>query len=91
MANKFSDYVSSSNNTYTNNTANNNEQLQKMIDKYSTYSPDQLMSEFMRLSAMKKRDGTLNVSEINRIRDTIFPYLNSEQQQMFYKLMDDVK
>ena len=90
MANKFSDFNPASNNTY-HNKSMDNDYLQGLINNYSKLSQDELMSEFMKLSAEKKRNGTLNNTEINRIKTTIFPYLNDGQKQMFENLMAGIK
>lgn len=92
MANKFSDYLKT--NTTTNDEkvrANKEEFFKDMIDKYAGYSQEQLMQEFIKMSSLKKQQGTLNQSEISKLQTTLFPYLNEEQKQKFYKLMDDVR
>ena len=92
MANKFSDYLKT--NTTTNDEkikVNKEEFFKDMIDKYAGYSQEQLMQEFIKMSSLKKQQGTLNQSEISKLQTTLFPYLNEEQKQKFYKLMDDVR
>ena len=90
MANKFSDFSSSSGNTNKKQDVDS-EYLQGLINNYSKLSPSDLMNEFMKLSAEKKRNGSLNDNEILRIKQTIFPYLNESQKHMFNNLMEGIK
>ena len=67
-----------------------NEQLEDMIDKYSAYSSDQLMSEFMKLTIEKKKRGELNKNELMSIKETIAPMLNAEQKSNLDKIINMV-
>ena len=62
---KGQDDISSKNNsekkTYT------NEDLESMINKYSSFSQDKLMSEFIKLTLEKKRKGELNESSKSKL------------------------
>jgi len=92
MPNKFSDYVNKDNNyKYTNTQNINTDQLQSVIDTYAGKSSNELMQEFIRLSNIKKANGTLNAQNIENIKNTIFPYLTEEQKQTFYKIMEGIK
>ena len=99
MSKNFSEYIKSESNTsYSNNIdaskSVNHESLEKLIDKYSGLSEDQLMREFLIKTAERKKQGNLSAGEIAHIKSTIEPYLNSEQKQNLYKvfeLIDNVK
>lgn len=78
----FSDFLNE-NNTKTQINQDNvqdNQKLEEMIDKYSSYSNDQLMSEFMRLTIEKKKKGELKKEELMSIKETISPMLSVEQK-----------
>lgn len=99
MNNKFSDYIESDipnqvndekikTNSY--NTYDNTESTEKLIDKYSKYSTDELMNEFIKLTEEKKRNGTLN-SDIERYNSILDPYLTEEQKSKMNDLFNKVK
>ena len=66
----------------------NREKLEDLIDKYSTYSQTDLISEFMKLTNEKKKKGELNESEMNSLKQTISPFLNDEQKNNLDKIMN---
>ena len=84
-----------SNNMNKNNNLNdattniNKEDINKKIDKYSKFSKDELMTEFLKES--RKKEGGYSSEEINKIKDVLFPLLNADQQKYFYELMNMVK
>ncbi|MBR4745587.1 MAG: hypothetical protein IK070_02640 [Clostridia bacterium] len=82
MSNKFSEY------NYKNE--HKNDDLEKLISKYSTKSQSELMNEFIKLSSEKIKNGTLNKSSIENIKNTIFPYLTDEQKKSFYSIISQV-
>lgn len=61
-----------------------------LINKYSTYSEDRLMQEFIKLSQEKIKDGTFN-RDISNVYDAISPYLNEEQKKRMNDLINRIK
>ena len=91
----FSDFVNNDSSEQLNKkqkeSANiNNENLEELIDKYSKYNSNDLMSEFMRLTIEKKKKGELKKEELQTIKQTIYPYLNDEQIQNLNNIMNMV-
>ena len=68
-----------------------NDDLQSMIDRYSGYSNDALMNEFIRLTLEKKKRGELNSGELEKLKSTIEPMLNQEQKVALENIMNMVK
>ena len=62
--------------------------IEKMIEKYSKLDKDSLMQEFLQASKTKREAGGLGDEEINRLQSTLAPYLNAEQKEMFGRLME---
>ena len=62
--------------------------IEKMIEKYSKLDKDSLMQEFLQVSKTKREVGGLGDEEINRLQSTLSPYLNAEQKEMFGRLME---
>ena len=67
------------------------EELKKMIDDYSGLSEDSLMKEFLKLTIEKKRRGELSDGELDKLKSTIKPMLNSDQYQKLNQLLEMVK
>lgn len=95
--NNFSDFMNKNDDEKKVNSTSNKEskytsdQLQDMINKYSGFSKDKLMSEFIKLTLEKKKRGELSDSELENIKSTISPMLNLEQKESLEKLLDMVK
>ena len=85
---KFSDY---------NWNKENNEQklseqdLEKLIDKYSELDNDTLMKEFLKITLEKKKQGKLSDSELSVLKNSILPYLNESQKQSLNSILEIVK
>ena len=95
MAN-FSDFVNQDNDkkidnkkTKTNEKVSEDD-LKKMVDKYSGLSNDELMKEFVRLTTEKKRNGELGRGELSNIKNTIMPYLDEKQKSKLNSIIDMV-
>ena len=88
----FSDYVNNDNYSKTENikSETNKEDLQKMVDKYSGLSSDELMREFLRMTAEKKKNGELGHGELANIKNTIMPYLDENQKAKLNSLINMV-
>lgn len=63
------------------------ENITKKYNEYSQMNSDQLMSEFLRMSRQRVADGSLDALEMQRVQETLFPYLSAEQQEKFRELM----
>ena len=64
------------------------EHISEKYQKYSQMDNNQLMSEFLNMSRQRMAEGNLDSSEVQRIKDTLFPYLSVEQKEKFKDLMD---
>ena len=75
----------------------NNEQklseqdLEKLIDKYSELDNDTLMKEFLKITLEKKKQGKLSDSELSVLKNSILPYLNEAQKQSLNGILEIVK
>jgi len=93
----FSEYIknskvkSSENNSNNDKIKNENARYEDLINKYSEYSNDKLLSEFINLTMQRKRQGNLSDTELNNIKNMLLPYLNNEQKINLEKLIDMVK
>ncbi len=89
---KLSDYI----NDLSENKNNYQEKLkeenyEEMISKYSKLSSSELISEFLRLTSEKKKQGALSDNEMESIINTLSPYLDNEQRENLNNLMSMVK
>lgn len=92
----FSDFINNyeskkTEKTNTNKSNPSKEELQKMIDEYSSFSEDKLLKEFIKLTIEKKSKGELTEKDIIQMKSTIEPFLNSEQKQKLNDLIQMVK
>ena len=97
MNNKFSDYIE--NDIFISDkgkigdeyiVSDNVESTEKLIDKYSKYSTDELMNEFIKMTEEKKRNGTLG-ADIDRYNKVLEPYLTEEQKSRMKDIFDKVR
>ena len=75
--------------TNTDNKSNNTSsqgQYEDMIKQYENLSQDELMSELFKQSAEMKSQGKWNNAEMEKIANTLTPYLNNQQRQMLANL-----
>ena len=88
----FSDYIKEENNRVEEKVSvTEKENLEDLINKYSSYSKNDLMSEFLKMTLEKKKKGELSSSEINNLKSTIVPFLNSEQKENLDKILQMVE
>lgn len=92
----FSDYIKSGNasktaSTHKDNKTYSNEELQDMINKYSSFSEDKLLSEFVRLTLEKKSRGELKEKDLENMKSTIEPFLDVDQKNKLNKIIDMVR
>lgn len=104
---RFSDYLNKHSNEHSNNkkeqeekgneynnTSKNRyseEDLYNMIEKYSTYSSNELMREFLKLTLEKKKNGELDNKAIVTLKETLTPMLNEEQKDNLNKILEMVE
>lgn len=87
----FSDYINKVEPENKKNNKINTEDLEKLIDKYSEYESDALLKEFLKMTLDRKKQGNLKDGELENIKNTIAPYLDSNQKQSLEKLLDMIK
>lgn len=87
----FSDYMNKAEPENKKNNKINTEDLEKLIDKYSEYESDALLKEFLKMTLERKKQGNLKDGELENIKNTITPYLDSNQKQSLEKLLDMIK
>lgn len=87
---KFSEYIKTDIVDDKTQNISNTEDINKLIEKYSTYSYDELMSEFLHETEKKKQNGELTSSKLNTIKTTLKPYLSDEKLQKLDDLFDKV-
>ena len=105
MANIFSDFMNTSitedcysnkafdetkNNENINISYENRENIENLVNKYSNFSSDELMQEFLKITENKRRNGTLN-NDLDRMKTTLSPFLNDEQINKMNDIINKVK
>lgn len=65
--------------------------LEEKIEQYQKLSGSDLMHEFIKLTLEKKKNGELGKSEIESIRQTIYPHLSNEQKMALNNLLNMVE
>ena len=80
--------LKSSQNTFKNSSIQ--DEAKKIYDKYSTFSQQDLIKEFVDTSRQKLLDGSLSKEKINQTASLLSPYLNSQQKEMLKNLMDKI-
>ncbi len=94
----FSDYINSTNINKTTSGDSGKEikecsyeNLEKLIDKYSSLDDDILMKEFLKMTIERKKQGNLSESELEILKSTILPYLNDKQKESLEKILEIVR
>ena len=94
----FSDYINSTNINKTTSGDGRKEikecsyeNLEKLIDKYSSLDDDILMKEFLKMTIERKKQGNLSESELEILKSTILPYLNDKQKESLEKILEIVR
>lgn len=88
---KFSEYIKNDISDNIQNSFSRSEDINDLIDKYSTYSYEELMNEFLKESDRKKKTGELSDSQLDTIKSTLKPYLSEEKQNKLDDLFNVVK
>ena len=86
--NNFEEKVKSEQNNF--NYSSMQDEAKKMYDKYSTFSKQDLIEEFISTSKQKMMEGSLSKEKINQTASLLTPYLNSQQKEMLKDLMEKI-
>lgn len=86
---KFSDYIKEEHTTINqiNKEKIDENNITNLLEKYSSLSHDQLMSEFVKASKKKKEEGGLSDGECEKLTNALSPYLNDQQKSMMASLL----
>lgn len=87
---KFSEFIKENKPTDNIKTKVIEEDISKIIDKYSTYSQDDLMKEFLQETERKKENGELDAEQLNGVKNILMPYLSEPQVERLNQLLDMV-
>jgi len=85
---KFSEYIK---NDIPKVSSERESEINDMVNKYSGYSEDELVNEFVRQTNLKRQSGEMDDAGLDKIKDTLSPYLNKEQQARLNEIMKMVK
>lgn len=66
------------------------EDVTQNINKYSLYSHDELMQEFMSVTNKLKANGELDQKRLNEIYSSLSPMLSPEQQQNLKNILKNI-
>lgn len=64
------------------------EQAKNIYEKYKDMSQKDLIEEFVSTSKQKINDGSISKEKISQTASVLSPYLNNEQKQLLYSLME---
>lgn len=64
--------------------------IEKLLDKYKNMDNNQLMYNLLSEANRLKREGKLDRNELNGIKNTLTPFLNSEQQQLLNEIINKI-
>ena len=56
--------------------------FEELVKNYSSYTEEELIQEFLRLTNEGKKNGTLNTESLKQLSQTIKPMLTPKQQKM---------
>lgn len=90
----FSDYIKRTDINNSDNINLNNdkkEDLEKLIEKYSALSDNDLMKEFLIMTIERKKQGKLNEEELAILKSTILPYLDEAQKNTLENILEMIK
>ncbi len=85
---KFSEYIK---NDIPKVSSEREGEINDLVNKYRGYSEDELVNEFVRQTNFKRQNGEMDDAGLDRIKDTLSPYLNKEQQARLNEIMKMVK
>ena len=64
--------------------------VQEFMKRYGKMDEKQMMDEMFKLVEQKKKDGTINLEQIQNIAQTVKPFLNFEQQEYMQELIKKI-
>lgn len=85
---KFSEYIK---NDIPKVSSEREGEINDLVNKYRGYSEDELVNEFVRQTNFKRQNGEMDDAGLDRIKDTLSPYLNKEQQARLNEIIKMVK
>lgn len=62
-------------------------EYQHILDKYKNMNNNELMSNLFSEASKLKKEGKLDDEQLNRLKSTISPFLNNDQQQMLNEII----
>lgn len=86
---KFSEYIEVNSNNIDKSDAK--QTVENMLNKYGSYSEDELWSEFVNQTNEKQKSGELSGEKLDKIANTLTPYLNEEQKERLKSILKMVK
>lgn len=69
----------------------NESDIENLINKYSSYSDNDLMKEFLKMTMERKKTGGLKDDELEVLKSTILPHLNDEQKKSLEYLLEMIR
>lgn len=88
---KFSEYIKNDVPKQTGFSEFEQNKINEAIEKYSDYSSDQLLNEFVNQTNKQKQDGTFDVGKLENVKNTLTPYLSAEQQKRLNEILKMVE
>lgn len=70
------------------NTDQTTQDYEQTINKYKDLSQQELMTELLRQTQAMKSQGKWDEHNMQKMTDTLMPYLNDEQKNMLHNIMD---
>ncbi len=64
--------------------------LQELIDKYKNMDSSELMSNLLGEASRLKSEGKLNADALSNLKNTLTPFLNSNQIEMLNSLINAI-
>lgn len=86
---KFSEYIEVNSNNL--DKSNAKQTVEDMLHKYGSYSENELWAEFVNQTNEKQKSGELSGEKLDKIADTIKPYLSDEQKEKLNAILKMVK
>lgn len=66
------------------------EDYQSIIDKYKDMNQSELLANLFTHANQLKQEGKLDINSLNKMKDTIAPYLNDNQKNMLNSLINKI-
>lgn len=66
------------------------DEYQNILDKYKNMDNNELMSNLFSEASKLKREGKLDPNQLNNLKSSISPFLNSEQQQVLNSIINSI-